>query len=165
MKYDDEEHHLFHIRYMQSLFFARIIYVHLPTIQDANEFMKNLSPLAQNNQQLDFPHNISNPNLMMMKNDKINNINDIDINKISKNDKIKIDNSDLKEKNKIAAKKWRKKKENYLKKLEEVNDLLRNEVVKLYYQSKSLKVEINVFETELWFFQSVITTIVNHRET
>ena len=156
MKYDDEEHHSFHIRYMQSMFFTRIPYVQLPTIQDANEFMKNLPPLAQNNQQFDFPHNISNPNLMMMKNNKINNINDIDINKISKNDKINIDNSDLKEKNKIAAKKWRKKKENYLKKLEEVNDLLRNEVVKLYYQSKSLKVEINVFETELWFFNQLL---------
>lgn len=71
------------------------------------------------------------------------------------------DKSDLKERNRMAAQKWRKKKDQYLSELEQTNDNLRQQVLDLSSEAQSLKVENAVLERELQFFQSFMSKIMN----
>ena len=67
---------------------------------------------------------------------------------------------DLKERNRIAAQKWRKKKNNYMAQLESTNYELRKEAINLNNQAKALKKENEFFEEELHFFQSFMAKIM-----
>ena len=70
--------------------------------------------------------------------------------------------SDLKERNRIAAQKWRQKKDGYLGELENINDSLREQVFKLQSQTLTLKVENKVLEDELQFFQKFMSKIMSN---
>ena len=81
-----------------------------------------------------------------------------------KNNKKALDPSekkDLKERNRIAAQKWRKKKDKYLTELESANDVLRQQALSLCGQMQSLRVENKLLEDELQFFQSFMSKIMN----
>jgi hypothetical protein len=67
---------------------------------------------------------------------------------------------DLRARNKVAAKKWRDKKDETLSDLEGKNDQLRAEALDLRKQLMSLKTENHVLEDELKFFQSFMTKIM-----
>lgn len=67
---------------------------------------------------------------------------------------------DLREKNRIAAKNWRTKKDKYLANLEATNDDFKRQVISLCCQIKALKVENEFLESELHFFQSLMSSIV-----
>jgi len=69
--------------------------------------------------------------------------------------------SDLKERNRIAAQKWRQKKDGYLGELEASNDDLREQVFNLSSQAASLRVENKVLENELMFFQQFMSRIMS----
>ena len=69
--------------------------------------------------------------------------------------------SDPKERNRIAAQKWRQKKDHYLAKLEESNDHLRRQALDLLSHLQTLKVENNVLENELVFFQQFMSKMMN----
>lgn len=71
------------------------------------------------------------------------------------------DRSDLKERNRLAAAKWRKKKDQYLGELEEANDQLRKQALELLSQAQSLKIENQVLEAELTFFQQFMSKIMS----
>lgn len=68
---------------------------------------------------------------------------------------------DLKERNRIAAQKWRKKKDKYLTELESANDVLRQQALSLCGQMQSLRVENKLLEDELQFFQSFMSKIMH----
>ena len=72
-----------------------------------------------------------------------------------------IEKKDLKERNRIAAQKWRKKKDKYLTELESANDVLRQQALSLCGQMQSLRVENKLLEDELQFFQSFMSKIMN----
>lgn len=66
-----------------------------------------------------------------------------------------------KERNKLAAKRWRKKKDLYLKKLDDENFVLRQQVLSMYNKFKQLKCENNFLNDELqYFFRSTIESIL-----
>ena len=69
--------------------------------------------------------------------------------------------SDLKERNRLAAQKWRQKKDHYLSELEEANDQLRKQALDLLSQVQSLKIENKVLENELMFFQQFMSKIMS----
>ena len=73
------------------------------------------------------------------------------------------DKKDLKERNRIAAQKWRRKKDKYLSELESANDQLREQALALCGQAQALKVENKLLEDELQFFQSFMSKIMNPR--
>lgn len=77
-------------------------------------------------------------------------------NNIKKEDKV-----DLKERNRIAAQKWRKKKDHYLGELEAANDELRKKTLELCNKVQALRVENSVLENELLFFQSFMAKIMS----
>lgn len=68
---------------------------------------------------------------------------------------------DLKERNRLAAQKWRKKKDQYLYELESANDNLRSQALALCSQVQSLRVENKLLEDELQFFQSFMSNIMH----
>lgn len=68
---------------------------------------------------------------------------------------------DIKARNRIAAKKWRDKKDSLLYQLEAKNDELRKTALSLRTTSLSLQTEISVLEDELRFFQTFMTKIMN----
>ncbi|KAK8895040.1 hypothetical protein M9Y10_023483 [Tritrichomonas musculus] len=68
---------------------------------------------------------------------------------------------DLKERNRIAAQKWRKKKDKYLTELESANDVLRQQALSLCGQMQALRVENKLLEDELQFFQSFMSKIMH----
>lgn len=68
---------------------------------------------------------------------------------------------DVKARNRIAAKKWRDKKDCLLYQLEAKNDELRKTAMNLRTTSLSLQTEIRVLEDELRFFQTFVTKIMN----
>lgn len=68
---------------------------------------------------------------------------------------------DLKERNRIAAQKWRQKKDHYLGELEEANDQLRKQALQLSSQIQSLRVENKVLENELLFFQQFMSKVMS----
>lgn len=70
------------------------------------------------------------------------------------------DKSDLRERNRVAAQKWRKKKDNYLSDLEATNDQLRTQVFKLNAQAVQLTTENQVLENELKYFQVFVTKVM-----
>ena len=72
-----------------------------------------------------------------------------------------IEKKDLKERNRIAAQKWRKKKDKYLTELESANDVLRQQALSLCGQMQSLRVENKLLEDELQFFQSFMSKIMH----
>ncbi|OHT00853.1 hypothetical protein TRFO_32369 [Tritrichomonas foetus] len=73
----------------------------------------------------------------------------------------KIENSEaIRLKNRIAAKKWREKKNNMLSILEEANDALRCETLRLSRIVLSLCVENRHLEEDISFFQSFMTHFV-----
>ncbi|KAH0795414.1 ATF-like basic leucine zipper transcription factor B-ATF-related protein [Histomonas meleagridis] len=69
--------------------------------------------------------------------------------------------ADLKERNRIAAQKWRQKKDQYLSELEAANDELRRRTLDLCSKAEALRVENHVLENELQFFQSFMTKIMS----
>lgn len=73
----------------------------------------------------------------------------------------KEDKIDLKERNRIAAQKWRKKKDHYLGELETANDELRKKAFDLCNKIQLLRVENSVLENELLFFQSFMAKIMS----
>ncbi|OHT12298.1 hypothetical protein TRFO_18003 [Tritrichomonas foetus] len=81
-----------------------------------------------------------------------------DIHDNAENDEV--EKKDYKERNRIAAQKWRKKKDAYLMNLENENDQLRQEALKLCNQTNSLKIENSFLEKELQFFQMFIATVM-----
>jgi hypothetical protein len=68
---------------------------------------------------------------------------------------------DLRARNRVAAKKWRDKKDEMLSNLESRNDQLRLEALRLRRQAMALQTENQVLEDELKFFQSFMTKIMN----
>ena len=75
--------------------------------------------------------------------------------------KSKTNHEDLKARNRVAAKKWRDKKDEVLSKLEIANDQLRHEAFKLRNEALSLKTENEILENELNYFQSFMSRIMN----
>ena len=73
----------------------------------------------------------------------------------------KIDKEEKKARNRIAAKKWRDKKDGSLYSLEAINDKLREQALDLRKQSLSLIAENRILEKELHFFQNFMTRIMN----
>ena len=63
-------------------------------------------------------------------------------------------------KNRIAAKKCREKKNEFLNRLEMENDYLAHEVLKLSFQAIAIKSENKVLEENIAFFQSFLYTIM-----
>ena len=70
--------------------------------------------------------------------------------------------NDIKARNRVAAKKWRAKKDSYLTELENENDTLRQEYLALTSQQQSIKVENSILEKELQFFQMFMSKIMKH---
>lgn len=68
---------------------------------------------------------------------------------------------DLKARNRIAAKKWRDKKDERLYELESSNDILRKDALTLRNEVLALQTENQVLEDELRFFQTFMTKIMN----
>jgi hypothetical protein len=68
---------------------------------------------------------------------------------------------ELRARNRVAAKKWRDKKDATLYDLEARNDQLRLEALRLRRQAMALQTENQVLEDELKFFQSFMTKIMN----
>lgn len=69
--------------------------------------------------------------------------------------------SDLRERNRLAAQKWRKKKDQHLAELEELNDQLRKQALELVTQTQLLRAENKVLESELLFFQQFMSKIMS----
>lgn len=67
----------------------------------------------------------------------------------------------LKERNRVAAQKWRQKKDRCLADLEETNDRLRKQALQLYIQTRSLNVENKVLEDEIVFFQQFMAKLMS----
>lgn len=65
-----------------------------------------------------------------------------------------------KERNRIAAKKWRSKKDAELRSLEAANDQLRTEALSLLGEMNGLRSQGKVLESELAFFQRYLSKIV-----
>ena len=73
----------------------------------------------------------------------------------------KTDKEEIKARNRIAAKKWRDKKDDSLYTFEALNDNLREEAMRLRNDSLTLLAENRVLENELRFFQTFMTKIMN----
>ena len=67
----------------------------------------------------------------------------------------------LKARNRIAAKKWRDRKDDSMHDLEIINDDLREQALELRNQCLALSAENKVLEKELRFFQSFMSKIMN----
>jgi hypothetical protein len=70
------------------------------------------------------------------------------------------DKADLRARNRVAAKKWRDKKDDSLYDLEAKNDRLRAEALELRRQALALQSENHILEEELTFFQSFMAKIM-----
>lgn len=75
-------------------------------------------------------------------------------------ERTKVKKDDLKERNRMAAQKWRNKKEAHLYELEDLNDKLRIEVFNLQSKAKQMMTENRVLENELAFFQKFMSKIM-----
>ena len=71
---------------------------------------------------------------------------------------------DLRERNRIAAQKWRQKKEVYLGDLEHKNDQLRQQALQLCNTALALKVQNQVLENELQFFQNFLSKAITTQD-
>jgi hypothetical protein len=69
--------------------------------------------------------------------------------------------NELRARNRVAAKKWRDKKDETLYNLEARNDQLRLEALRLRGTLNALQTENRVLEEELTFFQSFMTRIMS----
>ena len=106
------------------------------------------------------PLKIRNINIDDLSNEKIDdNFKDINDSESSssdensyKSEKEKMIQS-LKERNRVAAKKWRKKKEQYLTELEQTNDSLRQQAFHLCLKVKEIGLEVRFLEKEVNYFQ------------
>jgi hypothetical protein len=67
----------------------------------------------------------------------------------------------MKERNRLAAQKWRQKKDRYLIDLETANDALRKQALDLTTAVQFLKVENRLLQQELLFFQHFMSTVMN----
>jgi uncharacterized protein YllA (UPF0747 family) len=63
--------------------------------------------------------------------------------------------------NRVAAKKWRSKKDEALYQLEAMNDQLRQEALQLRKAACELQTENQILEDELKFFQSFMSTFMS----
>jgi putative heme degradation protein len=68
--------------------------------------------------------------------------------------------SGLKERNRLAAKKWRLKKDHMLGELESENDALRKQALDLVNQAQALRVQNRMLEDELLFFQGFMSKMM-----
>jgi hypothetical protein len=71
------------------------------------------------------------------------------------------DGNSLRERNRLAAKKWRKRKDEHLYELESENDSLRQRCFQLCTAARELRVENTILEEELGFFQDFMRKIMN----
>jgi hypothetical protein len=70
------------------------------------------------------------------------------------------DGLELKQRNRMAAQRWRERKNRYLVELEGLNDSLRKQALDLTNQLQLFKVENRMLESELAYFQSFMTNIM-----
>jgi hypothetical protein len=63
------------------------------------------------------------------------------------------------EKNRLAARKWRDRKDRYLLELENANDDLRRQVLECSEEIQCLNIANRLLEKELGFFQAVLSRI------
>jgi putative heme degradation protein len=66
----------------------------------------------------------------------------------------------MKERNKLAARKWRQKKDKYMIELENTNDALRKQALDMVSSLQALKVANALLQNELNFFQEFMCTVV-----
>jgi hypothetical protein len=66
----------------------------------------------------------------------------------------------VKERNRLAAQKWRQKKDRFLVELERANDSLRKQALDLTSQAHSLRLENKLLEEELTFFQHLMSRLM-----
>jgi hypothetical protein len=67
---------------------------------------------------------------------------------------------DVKERNRVAAQKWRERKDQYLVELESSHDKLRKQALDLNTELQMLSLENTLLEEELVYFQSFMTKIM-----
>lgn len=106
----------------------------------------NLSSLLNNN------YNDNNIQQSSTLNQLNNNLQNSIPKKVNDNKKLL-----LKEKNRIAAKRWRKKKDIYLEHLDSENFVLRTQVLSMLNKFQELKCETSFLNDELQFFQSFMS--------
>lgn len=96
-----------------------------------------------------------NDNLLLILNDNSNSsfLNQSQQNKSINDDKEKII---LREKNKNAARKWRKAQNEYIEMLDSENEMLRKQLLQMLNDMKKLKIENNILNDQILFFQSII---------
>jgi hypothetical protein len=70
------------------------------------------------------------------------------------------DKGGLRERNRVAAQKWREKKDHHLTELEAKNDSLRKQAFELNLQLQTLRLESNLLDSELTFFQGVMSKMM-----
>jgi hypothetical protein len=68
---------------------------------------------------------------------------------------------DVRARNRVAAKKWRDKKDEALYQLEATNDRLRQEALSLRNAVRRLQAENQILDDELRFYQSFMTSFMN----
>jgi predicted nuclease with TOPRIM domain len=71
---------------------------------------------------------------------------------------------DLKARNRIASKKWREKKNDFLHELEAENEQLRQQAWKLRDEVTTLRAECGILDHELSFFQAFISKMMNPKQ-
>jgi hypothetical protein len=67
---------------------------------------------------------------------------------------------DIKERNRVAAQKWREKKDQYLLELESSHDVLRKQALELNTELQLLRMENSLLEGELIYFQSFMSKMM-----
>jgi DNA repair exonuclease SbcCD ATPase subunit len=72
--------------------------------------------------------------------------------------------TDLKSRNRVASKKWREKKNDFLHELKAENEQLRQQAWRLRDDVTTLRAECGILDQELNFFQSFISQIMNPKQ-
>jgi hypothetical protein len=70
------------------------------------------------------------------------------------------DKADIKERNRLAAQTWRRKKDKRITELETANHCLRKQALNTASQLQTLKVENRILEEQLAFFQGVMAKMM-----
>lgn len=120
-----------------------------PSINDVMDFhtalMNMMPPLKR--RQVDFPNTIPQPQMAIPSQQE-------QMQQMQQ----KLDH---KERNRLAAQKWRAKKDQSLSTLEDENDHLRKSVYDLQSQALQLHVENKILESELQYFQQFMSKIMS----
>lgn len=70
----------------------------------------------------------------------------------------------IKERNRIAANEWRKRRNEYLNQLEIENSELKKQLYSMYHEMKKLQCENNFYDEEIQFFQNFIASNISTRK-